>query len=674
MVRDYREVNMANNNIGTAYIQILPSARGISAEIKKELKAEGLQDHIAKPISKSIGENMSGRLKGIGAGFTAVGKKMALTSIGAGVLGAKWVQSARTAQESQTKLTEVMHAMMGATGKQVDKVNELIDAEAKSGVVGKTVQRNGAQQLATYLHSNKALETLIPAMNDLAVQQYGTSASSEQLVGISNMMGKVFTGQVGALRRAGISFDKHSEKIMKTGTEQQKAAELAKVIGKNVGNMNQKMAETPSGQIQKAKMALAGIGTQMGSVLLPYVAKMAQWLADNLIPRIKQLADMFEAHPILAKIAVGIAGVLIVASPLMMLIGGIISSVGSLVGVVGGAIGVMVKLGTAMSLGTRLGLGMLSLQSVAARACTGIISAFSRLIPFIGGVFAKLGAVLMANPWLLAVAAAVVAAILIIKNWDKVKAAVAKVWNGIKGIAGPIWNGIKNTVGNAMDRMKRNVSNNLSAMKAAYTRHGGGIKGVVAALATYQVNRFKSMYNRLNALTGGRLGSMLSIMKSKFGAMKSSAGNSMSSMFGTISRGLSRVKHAFSRLILKIPKPHLPNISIDWKKAGKGKVSINYPVIRWNAAGGIFTKPTLLGGYNGVGEAGAEAVLPLSTLWDRFDRMADNIVNGVIIANRTAGAAAGPQTINITLYADKNGAKLGEWVVKAYDTYKRRLG
>lgn len=646
MVRDYREVNMANNNIGTAYIQILPSARGISAEIKKELKAEGLQDHIAKPISKSIGENMSGRLKGIGAGFTAVGKKMALTSIGAGVLGAKWVQSARTAQESQTKLTEVMHAMMGATGKQVDKVNELIDAEAKSGVVGKTVQRNGAQQLATYLHSNKALETLIPAMNDLAVQQYGTSASSEQLVGISNMMGKVFTGQVGALRRAGISFDKHSEKIMKTGTEQQKAAELAKVIGKNVGNMNQKMAETPSGQIQKAKMALAGIGTQMGSVLLPYVAKMAQWLADNLIPRIKQLADMFEAHPILAKIAVGIAGVLIVASPLMMLIGGIISSVGSLVGVVGGAI----------------------------RACTGIISAFSRLIPFIGGVFAKLGAVLMANPWLLAVAAAVVAAILIIKNWDKVKAAVGKVWNGIKGIAGPIWNGIKNTVGNAMDRMKRNVSNNLSAMKAAYTRHGGGIKGVVAALATYQVNRFKSMYNRLNALTGGRLGSMLSIMKSKFGAMKSSAGSSMSSMFGTISRGLSRVKHAFSRLILKIPKPHLPNISIDWKKAGKGKVSINYPVIRWNAAGGIFTKPTLLGGYNGVGEAGAEAVLPLSTLWDRFDRMADNIVNGVIIANRTAGAAAGPQTINITLYADKNGAKLGEWVVKAYDTYKRRLG
>ena len=39
---------------------------------------------------------------------------------------------------------------------------------------------------------------------------------------------------------------------------------------------------------------------------------------------------------------------------------------------------------------------------------------------------------------------------------------------------------------------------------------------------------------------------------------------------------------------------------------------------RWNALGGIFDKPTILGsaaGLQGVGEAGAEAILPLDTLW-----------------------------------------------------------
>lgn len=44
-----------------------------------------------------------------------------------------------------------------------------------------------------------------------------------------------------------------------------------------------------------------------------------------------------------------------------------------------------------------------------------------------------------------------------------------------------------------------------------------------------------------------------------------------------------------------------------------------FPVsVSWNALGGILDKPTILGsdaGLQGVGEAGAEAILPLDTLW-----------------------------------------------------------
>lgn len=63
--------------------------------------------------------------------------------------------------------------------------------------------------------------------------------------------------------------------------------------------------------------------------------------------------------------------------------------------------------------------------------------------------------------------------------------------------------------------------------------------------------------------------------------------------------------------------------------------------------------------------------VPLET--DYSPGMADSIVSGMSTL-ALAGAGGGGQQINITLYADKNGAKLGEWVVNTYDEYKRRLG
>ena len=54
----------------------------------------------------------------------------------------------------------------------------------------------------------------------------------------------------------------------------------------------------------------------------------------------------------------------------------------------------------------------------------------------------------------------------------------------------------------------------------------------------------------------------------------------------------------------------------------------------WWSTGGIFTKPSILGGigvgdaYNGHG-SNAEAVLPLDVLWGEMEKFADTIVKGV---------------------------------------------
>lgn len=70
----------------------------------------------------------------------------------------------------------------------------------------------------------------------------------------------------------------------------------------------------------------------------------------------------------------------------------------------------------------------------------------------------------------------------------------------------------------------------------------------------------------------------------------------------------------------------MPTISIKWGKTPKwmyeaaqllGMDGVPKFSVKWNAEGGIFDKPTILpslAGWQGVGEAGAEAIAPISLL------------------------------------------------------------
>ena len=79
-------------------------------------------------------------------------------------------------QQANTQLTTVMRQRMDATEEDIKKVNEVIGAQSKLGVIGGTIQKTGAQQIATFLKEKGTLEQLIPAMNDLLAQQKGLNA------------------------------------------------------------------------------------------------------------------------------------------------------------------------------------------------------------------------------------------------------------------------------------------------------------------------------------------------------------------------------------------------------------------------------------------------------------------------------------------------------------------
>ena len=358
--------------------------------IETESKLKTFNRELKKVKSPSL-IHASEEFKRFGSTLTHIGRNATIAGAALIALGSKFVSAAIKAQQSQTKLEEVMKSMMGASKKQVAEINKVIDAEAKTGVVGKTAQRSGAQQLATYLHSTEALKKLTPAMNDLAVQMHGTNVTQEDMINTANMFGKVYSGQVGALRRAGVSFDKAQEQVLRYGNEEEKAAMLAQVISQNVGNMNQKMAETPSGQLAQARNQIAGMSSQIGATLLPALGKLAAWVSTNILPKVQALISFLQAHPVMAKIAIGITAVLAVGGPLIVMIGAVVSAIGVLLPVI----------------------GAISLPMIAIVA---------------------------------AIAAVIAAGVALYTHWAQVKARAAQEWNAIKSDAVKIWNAIKNAI------------------------------------------------------------------------------------------------------------------------------------------------------------------------------------------------------------------------------------
>lgn len=189
--------------------------------------------------------------------------------------------SYRNAQQANAQLKTIMEQRINATDEDIKKVNEVIKAQTELGVVSGTVQRMGAQQIATFLKEKGTLETLIPAMNDLVVQQKGINASQEDARGVANLMGKAMMGQTSALKRVGITFSDAQANIMKYGDEQQKASMLAQIITENVGHMNAELAKTDAGQLKQLEMGFASVKVKIGEMVSqwqPFVAFGAQAL------------------------------------------------------------------------------------------------------------------------------------------------------------------------------------------------------------------------------------------------------------------------------------------------------------------------------------------------------------------------------------------------------------
>lgn len=263
-----------------------------------------------------------------------------------------------------------------------------------------------------------------------------------------------------------------------------------------------------------------------------------------------------------------------------------------------------------------------------------------------------------------------------INLWEKVKAIVTSAWEGIKagfekiknGISAvkekvsTMWNGVKEKTSELWGGVKNVVSEKLNNIKSTYDAHGRGLKGATFAAIEGVKEYYRTGYDAINQLTGGKLGEVVNKVSEKMEAVKGkfseafgNVKNTVMTIFENIKNGITEKISAAVNKVKEIFGSIADKVSDVWGKikgiikapkiVQKGTVSIagvSTPIpklgLEWNAKGGIMTRPTAFGYANGKvqmgGEAGAEAILPLRTFWNNLSQyIAESNKGGNTITN-----------------------------------------
>ena len=409
-------------------------------ELEREIVKTESQLKQAEGALKAFGSVGKQQVLAVGQAFQSAGAKIksagrTITTTfsvygAAGIYaGARLIDMSEKQTQAEQKLAEIYKSRMGVGKQAVASTLALATAQQKAGVVGDEVQLAAAQQLATYAKYPSTVNTMLPALNNLLVQQKGLNGTQEDATALANLFGKAMMGQTGALKRAGISFTEAQEEVLKYGTEEEKAAMIAEVVQQNVGNMNAEFAKTDAGKIQQAKNTLGDMGEEIGAILLPAVADLATWIGDHLLPKIQSLIDWLGQHPKIATFALALAGITAVAGPLIMIIGGLVSMIGSVI-TIAGALGITV-----------------------------------------GALVAPVLAVVAA------IAAAIAIGVALYKNWDTIKAKATQVFTAIKTTVTTNFNTLKNTVTSVWNAIKTAITKPIETAKSVVQKAINKIKG-----------------------------------------------------------------------------------------------------------------------------------------------------------------------------------------------------
>lgn len=203
------------------------------------------------------------------------------------------------------------------------------------------------------------------------------------------------------------------------------------------------------------------------------------------------------------------------------------------------------------------------------------ISSITGLMAMLGVSFGEV--VLAAAPIILTIGAIIAAGVMLYKHWDEIKAKAVALWNSIK----TTFNNIKTSITNTINSVKTYLTSAWNSIKSTAATAWNAVRTAIVTPIERARDLIQSAINRIKSILGTKL-------------------------------SLPHIKLPHFHLSGKfsIMPPSVPKFSVDWYKTG-----------------GIFNSPSVVG----VGEAGAEAVIPLKTLWQKMDAIADASGGGITV-------------------------------------------
>ena len=262
-------------------------------------------------------------------------------------------------------------------------------------------------------------------------------------------------------------------------------------------------------------------------------------------------------------------------------------------------------------------------------------------------------------------------------EWIKNAIKTASEW--ISNLVATIWGWIRDNIVNPIvevyhkaveifENIKSAISEKITAIKDKATEIFLKVKEAIQKPINEAKEKVSSIIDSLRTAIQSKIESIKTKVSAVFTNIKEAMQKPIDAAKEKIRGIIDTIKGFFTGLKLKFPNISLPHFSISpkgWKIGDLLKGSIPKLSIAWHADGVIFTKPTLIGSGNsvhGVGEAGAEAVLPIDrlegyienaiertqqvvnfdNLANAIDRLADRAIelriNDRVIAEATASA------------------------------------
>lgn len=418
---------------------------------------------------------------------------------------------------------------------------------------------------------------------------YGDSIPIESLTENINETAQVakVTGVLAdALNWAGISEDFFNQQLAACSSTQERANLIAATLN-NTYAVSKTRYDQLNGSIlanNEAEQRLAATEAQLGEAMRPVNTELTELKNELLVMLL----------PLITELAQGFADLLgwLREHPTVLQI---------LTGAVIGLAGAFLLLAAAMAI-----QGIVSMLSV---GFMGLGSAMS-MLPVVG-IVAGIGVI-------------VGCLIYLGTHLDELKAMWSEGWNSIKSDYQAGQEALVTGTHDSLSAQSALVSDFWSSTKAEYQAGQAALVTGTHASLNAQVEAFTSFkQNTLNLF-------------SSWGAnIKSEAASAIESVKTAISSGLERIKSLF-RFEWSLPHIKLPHFYVS------GSFSLNPPQVpsfgvQWYAKGAILNGAQLFGmlggNFLGGGEAGPEAVLPLSSFYDNLNSILTSFLRANVTPN-----------------------------------------